>query len=337
MNGKRHETDAVVRLGKKFDTATGRDSEETPYKVCIAICTHNRAAWLDTCLGSLAHQPHLDKIEVLVVNNASSDHTSAIVQRHAVSFPCCREVFEPRPGIGHARNRALRETELSWQAHLDDDAIVCEHYIEVLLQLIKAAEFDCVGGVYEAWYPEGKVPWFRDGFGSNASVMRQPGALPADRFASAGIMLLRREVVLKVGGFDDRLGPRGRILSYGEETRMQVSLREHGFSIGFAPDWRVKHRVSMEKQTVGWQLRSSWVLGRDSWAGLGRQPGMWLLVKLVWRLFRRPIVGLFFELWRHDQPFSWQTLCLSFLKPLIMTLSELSEGLRLKLSGVAQP
>lgn len=300
--------------------------------VTIVICSYNRSHWLEQCLMSLQSQLNgIDNIDVLVVDNNSNDDTRERVVSLMPLLPTLRYVNERQQGSSPARNRGLAEASSPWVAMLDDDGCVKARYVERLLRHVLEGQYDCIGGVYEAWYPEGRVPWFRDSFATNAGLSDRFGELPPDQFVSSGIILLRRDSAISAGGFLPAIGMHGKALGYGEETLLQIRMRERGARIGFDPAWRIQHRVRPDKQSIGWQLRSSWAVGRDSWTALARHPSARSLLRLVWRLAARPVRGLAREIFARDEPRTWQTWLLAATKPLVMTIGELSQGVRLYL------
>lgn len=305
-----------------------------PSLVTIVICSYNRAYWLEKCLMSLQSQMDgVDDIDVLVVDNNSDDDTKARVVSLMSLLPRLRYVNERKQGSSPARTRGLMEVGSPWVAMLDDDGCVKTGYVERLRRHVLEGSYDCIGGVYEAWYPEGRVSWFRDAFATNVGLSDHFGELPPDRFASSGIMLLRRSAAIAAGSFLPVIGMHGTALGYGEETLLQVRMRERGARIGFDPAWRIQHRVSPDKQTIAWQLRSSWAIGRDSWTAFARRPNAGSLLRLVWRLLARPVRGLGREIACRGEQRSWQAWLLAAAKPLAMTVGELAQGMRLYLRG----
>ncbi len=66
----------------------------------MVIPAYNEAAFLDATLTSLAAQEGAREVEVIVVDNASTDDTAAVAARHGV-----RVLSEPRRGVCAARQR----------------------------------------------------------------------------------------------------------------------------------------------------------------------------------------------------------------------------------------
>lgn len=305
--------------------------------VSIVVCTHNRAKWLLECLQSVFAQVEKgDDLEVVVVDNNSTDATRAVVEGLLSKFHSLRYVFEPVTGLAHARDRGIHEAAGEWICFLDDDARALEGFILKMRHHARANSFACIGGVFEPWYPELRTNWFRDEFASNAHVSQDFGELPPDRFVAGGIMLVRKNALLEVGGFEVRIGMRGGRIGYGEETLLQVKLRRAGHAIGFDPDWRIEHRVKPEKQTVAWQLRSAWAWGRDGWIAYDKKIQAKYLAGLVHRVFTRAVRGLIGELVARDRRRSWQTWMLAASMPMVATAAELTQGVRLGIAKLRQ-
>lgn len=76
--------------------------------VSIVIPARNEAATIEQALHSvLAQAWPLERLEVIVVDNGSSDPTAAAVRRFARLHPelLIRLLREPRLGVSRARNR----------------------------------------------------------------------------------------------------------------------------------------------------------------------------------------------------------------------------------------
>ncbi len=89
--------------------------------ITVAIVTRNRAHDLRECLQSLVQQT-VSLAHIIVINNASSDNTSEIIQNFEKLLPV-REIFEKKVGYPDVYNRALKEVKTTWIAFIDDDCV----------------------------------------------------------------------------------------------------------------------------------------------------------------------------------------------------------------------
>ena len=75
--------------------------------VSVIIPTYNCAEYIAQTLEGILSQTFQD-IEVIVVDDGSTDHTQAIVARYA---PRVRLVAQQNAGVCVARNRGIREAQ----------------------------------------------------------------------------------------------------------------------------------------------------------------------------------------------------------------------------------
>lgn len=108
--------------------------------ITVVVCTHNRAESLRSALASLYDLETGSRFtyEVLVVDNASPDHTSEVIREAAAASQApLRGVHEPTKGIIAARNRGVLDAAGRWIAFFDDDQLADRRW---LLELFAAAE-----------------------------------------------------------------------------------------------------------------------------------------------------------------------------------------------------
>lgn len=89
--------------------------------VSVIIPAYNVAPYLDACLRSALSQTLAD-IEVIVVDDASSDGTRGVIERLAQADSRLKAIFlADNGGVCRARNRALDAAKGDWIAVLDAD------------------------------------------------------------------------------------------------------------------------------------------------------------------------------------------------------------------------
>ena len=246
----------------------------------VAVCTRDRAAILAETLAHLrstvGEAP--DGVEVLLVDNGSTDATPDIAARFA-DWPAFRAVREDAPGLSHARNRARQSSEADWVVYLDDDAFVWDSWLGALREAVARPGVVLVGGPIEPRFVAEPPAWF-----DPASVRRMFGAegpLPdtaARQGFSGGNLAVRRDALDAVGGFDARLGMIGGRLGLGEETELAGRLVDrYGNATWHAPRMGIDHLEPAWKQRPGYLARRAFVNGRQAWryvgGGRGRKAG----------------------------------------------------------------
>jgi glucosyl-dolichyl phosphate glucuronosyltransferase len=117
-------------------------------QVSIVISTFNRAHRLPEALRALARQSVAVPHEVIVVDNHSTDGTSAIVESCRAWFGVpLHYVLEPRRGVSYARNAGIHWARGALLAFVDDDVQVDGAWLERLVDVAAAhPEIDCFGG-----------------------------------------------------------------------------------------------------------------------------------------------------------------------------------------------
>jgi glycosyltransferase involved in cell wall biosynthesis len=210
--------------------------------VSIAICTRNRAAALAATLASVARTtipPEL-AVELLVVDNGSTDDTPAVVADFsAPSGVLVRSLRVAERGVARARNAALRAAGGRIIVYLDDDVRPGPRWLEPLCAPILAGRADAVaGGIRLA--PHLERPWMtrRHRVWLASTEALDPGA--PEEMLSAN-MAIGRHVLEKVASFDVELG--SGALGYGEDALFSQQLLRAGFRIASAFDATVEHHV----------------------------------------------------------------------------------------------
>ena len=117
----------------------------TNFMVSVVIATRNRAESLRDTLDSLTRQSRKPD-EVVVVDNASSDHTKDIALKFVDSLNL-KYVYEAKRGIPYARNAGIQNAGGDIIAFIDDDCIADENWLKNLeIPFVKDPHIGVVGG-----------------------------------------------------------------------------------------------------------------------------------------------------------------------------------------------
>src|SRR4051812_5519603 len=100
-----------------------RSTSASDADISIIICTANRAAELRDTLESLARVRQPGLVELLVVDNRSTDSTRAVVEDLVRGYPFpLRYLFEGEEGKYAALNAGIRAARGTIIVATDDDA-----------------------------------------------------------------------------------------------------------------------------------------------------------------------------------------------------------------------
>ncbi len=238
--------------------------------ISAIICTYNRSKMLAGALESLVQQS-LDtkEYEIMVVDNASMDQTPRVVRtfQEKYSEHTISRIYEPKQGLGYARNAALKHAHGKYVAYLDDDARAKRDWLKKAVELFETIKPTpiCVGGPIWPSYRDDKPAWFKDGYeirswGDKARFLNK-----GEEFSGSN-MIFTKGLIEKYGGFDERVGMEGRHLSFGEESSLFEKIWKYRGDdthlFYYCPKLIVYHSVPGYKMTVSYQLRRRFAQGQ---------------------------------------------------------------------------
>lgn len=220
----------------------------------VLICTHNRAHLLGEALGSLEAQTlPKDRYEVLVVDNASTDDTDAVVRRWAARGGLdLRSFREMELGLDAARNRGIREARGEIVAFLDDDARAREDWAESILYGFAKHSAPVMGGRVDLIWEARRPGWFSDvllrylihcDYGPEVAEVTAPPWLYGTNVA------FRKDLFQEIGLFRLDLDRRGESLMGGGDTEFFKRAHSRGKKLLYLPDMVVGHLVPVKRLT----------------------------------------------------------------------------------------
>lgn len=216
----------------------------------VAVCTNRPPARLAECLAALRKQVPADLLAV-VASGADADGLRALAA--VAPGPL---LHEPRLGLSHARNRALRWAEAGdVLAFVDDDAMVEPRWYAALSACWKAApaSIGCIGGPIRPRFEIPPPAWLSPPLLPTLTVL-DLGATARDLDPSVSTVYganvsFRVAPLRAVGGFDPSFGHRGDRISFSEEDEAQRALARIGFGTRYTPHAAVCHVIPAERLT----------------------------------------------------------------------------------------
>lgn len=226
----------------------------------IIIPHFNDVTRLLRCLAVLMPQIH-SGIEVVVVDNASTDSLAAVRAAH----PDLRIVTEPAKGAANARNRGAAETTAPRLAFIDSDCVPAMDWVQSVA--LAAGKADLVGGRVDV-FDETAPP--RSGAQAFETVFAFDFKTYVERkgFSGSGNLVTRRDVFDATGPFihglsEDldwcrRATAKGYRLVYDDALRVSHPTRT---------DWPALARKWRRMTDEGFGVNGSTPPRRIVWAG----------------------------------------------------------------------
>lgn len=184
-------------------------------KISLVVPAYNEEKYIGACLESVVKNGG-ELYEIVVVNNVSTDRTSEI----AGGFSRVRVVNESEKGITRARQRGAEETSGDIIAFIDADTKMPEHWVrEIIRDFETDTKLVCLSGpyIYYDASPLAKVfVWLY------WRVLARLAYLFTGYMAVGGNLVIRREALDKIGGFDKNIN------FYGEDTDTAKRLYQIG-------------------------------------------------------------------------------------------------------------
>jgi GT2 family glycosyltransferase len=223
--------------------------------VSVVVCTRDRGEPLRACLTRLRALDH-PAVEVLVIDNAPRDGATRAVFADEVGDDArFRYVLEPRPGLSCARNRGLAEASGEVVAYTDDDVSVDPKWAGALARAfdgVNREDVACVTGLVCTAAINGPAELYFDARTSWADGCRphvyrlgsadDDGLFPysAGVFGTGANFAVRRDVMRRLGGFDEALGA-GTKTGGGEDLDAFVRILQAGHALAYEPAAVVWH------------------------------------------------------------------------------------------------
>jgi glycosyltransferase involved in cell wall biosynthesis len=214
-------------------------AEPSPCVVSVVIPARNASATIAEQLDALTIQTTELGWEVIVVDNGSTDDTSAIARSYADRLDIC-VVACPEPGANAARNAGGSSARGSLLLYCDADDRVHPGWISAMVGALR--HHDAAGGAIDN-------DSLNDGLKGGPSyryparLNRAAGFLPAALGANLGV---RKSVWSALRGFDPTYG-------YGStDTEFCWRLQLAGHTLGYAADAVVayRHRATLKSIAV---------------------------------------------------------------------------------------
>ncbi len=216
-------------------------------KVVFIVLNYNNPDDTEKCLDSI--KAHAPDSSVVVVDNAS---TKGDIGAVCEKYPAVKLIrSETNLGFGRGNNLglrwALKETEAEYLFILNNDAYIDAGTTTLLAEFLDAEpDFDVVGPrivfsdrPHILWYGGGGLDWTKGGGRSWGMLKPFDGVteMVEVTLIPACAMMIRRETIKRVGGFDPRY------FMYSEDVELCARIVREGGRLAYLPAPVVYHRA----------------------------------------------------------------------------------------------
>lgn len=173
--------------------------------ISIIIPARNEEKYIEGCLTSILFQQHGANFEVIVVDNASSDRTAAVVRK---KFPQAKVLSEQRPGTNRSRQKGFDAATGDIVVFLDADVRLPEGWLQRIENRLKRSpDLVAISGPYRYY----DIPWFLNVLSDLYTFLvtlpwqlfTKITGLPS--FMIGGNMAIRKNRLIEAGGLNTDL------------------------------------------------------------------------------------------------------------------------------------
>ena len=227
----------------------------------VIIVSFNSAGWLGPCLESVFAHAGTCGLDVVVVDNASTDGSAELVERE---FPAARVLRNENRGFAHANNRGFEITDAPFTLFLNPDTEIRTGTFSDLVDALRVRPSVGLVGCRQLTSDGTLYPTIRrfptpvrqlcEALGSERLPLRpswtghrelDPAAYDRETrcdWVSGSFMFARREAVVQAGLMDERY------FLYCEETDLCAAITAAGWEIRYLPEMTFVHHCSKNGQ-----------------------------------------------------------------------------------------
>jgi glycosyltransferase involved in cell wall biosynthesis len=195
----------------------------------IIIPTFNGASRIGNCLDSLVKQTTGRDVEILVVDDGSTDNTANVVR----SYSSVRIISQANAGPASARNRGAIEARGDILLFTDDDCVPMPDWLEAMLESFQDTEIVGAKGIYRTHQKSLAARFVQIEYEDKYRLMAR---LPSIDFIDTYSAGFRRDRFLEMTGYDTSFP-----VACAEDVELSYRMSARGWKMKFVPAAIVYH------------------------------------------------------------------------------------------------
>lgn len=202
--------------------------------VSVIIPVRNRPLEIEACLRSLERVVYpRERLEIVVVDDASSDSTPEVVSEFPVRLVRLREKRQ----ASYCRNLGANQARGEILAFIDSDCVADPLWLVELVTAFRDPSVGVVGGIVDSCFVKTPLDRYEQVKSSLIVSRRARRSRKGERFfyVPSCNLLAKRDPFLNLGGFREDL-------TVGEDVDLCWRMQDAGWHVEFRPAGRVFHR-----------------------------------------------------------------------------------------------
>ena len=204
-------------------------STVSPFSVSIIIPTFNGATRIGSCLDALLAQVAGRPVEILVVDDGSTDSTAEVVGRYAG----VRLITQTNAGPAAARNRGAQQAKGAILLFTDDDCVPMQDWLDAMLEPFSDPEVAGAKGIYRSRQRQLAARFVQIEFEDKYRLM---AGLPDIDFIDTYSAAFVRDRFLEMSGYDTSFP-----VACAEDIELSYRMSARGWKMKFVPTAIVYH------------------------------------------------------------------------------------------------
>ena len=134
------------------------------YEISVIVPVYNASLYLKDTINSLINQTIFDKIEVILIDDGSSDKSGEICEHYAEQYCNLKVIHQKNMGVSAARNTGLIYVTGKYVTFMDSDDIIENDLYEKELNAITSNNYDILITDFVKKHPDGTKKKYRKSF-----------------------------------------------------------------------------------------------------------------------------------------------------------------------------
>lgn len=114
--------------------------------VSLIVPVFNVEKYLINCLDSIIHQSFFQHIEVILIDDGSTDKSGEICDNYSIRYVNIKTIHQMNSGVSEARNKGIKNAVGKYFMFVDSDDILPKNAIEVLYNAAKESKASIITG-----------------------------------------------------------------------------------------------------------------------------------------------------------------------------------------------